>query len=448
MATTTQTTLAEPQQIPLTRLPLQPDQRDTEASVPPGGAPDDAVEAELDTPFSKLLVAGFSFFCAGVNDGTLGPLIPYMLSAFGIGTGDVAIIYGTTFAGWLFAAVTNPILTAHLTLGQLLGLGAILQLLAQCLRPWSPFPVFCITFFLQALGMAYQDSHSNTFVSGLKNVPHRWLSFIHACYALGTFVGPLAATGIANNTKSQYGAVQGWRMVYFGLVGIGLLNIAGVMLAFKDTFWSKLPGTGPQPGKKNKVALLEMGGLLKLKVVWLLSLFYFFELGGWFTASGWVVEFLTTARGGDLSNMGYVPAGYAGGMFLGRILLAEPTFRFGEQRMLLIYSAICVALQLVFWLQPNIIASATALSLMGFLFGPFFATGMSVASKLLPKNSQSAALGFVFVMAQAGGAIFPSITGVIATSAGVAVLQPIVLALIVAGGICWWMIPKIPNRNE
>lgn len=310
--------------------------------------------------------------------------------------------------------------------------------------------MFAITFFIQALGMAYQDSHSNTFVSGLKNVPHRWLGFIHACYALGTFTGPLMATGIANNVQGQYGTVQGWRMVYFIVMGLGALNIAGVLFAFRDTFWSRLPAgpVGASAGRKSKVALQELAGLFKLKVVWLISLFYFFELGGWFTAGGWVVEFLTTARGGDLSKMGYVPAGYFGGMFLGRILLAEPTFRFGEQRMLLVYSALCAALQLVFWLQPNIVASATALSLMGFLFGPFFATGMSVASKLFPKNSQAAALGFVFVMAQAGGAIFPSITGVIATSAGVAVLQPIVLALIVAGAICWWMIPKIPDRSE
>lgn len=362
--------------------------------------------------------------------------------------------YGTTFAGWLLAAVTNPILTAHLSLGHLLGLGAVFQLLAQCLRPWSPFPLFCMTFFLQALGMAYQDSHSNTFVSGLKNVPHRWLSFIHACYALGTFVGPLIATGIANNTREHYGAVEGWRIVYLALVGIGILNIAGVMFAFKDTFWSKFPMTqtssasGNHNSKKNKVAMQEMAGLLKLKVVWLLSLFYFFELGGWFTAGGWVVEYLSTTRGGELSKVGYVPAGYSGGMFLGRIILAEPTFRFGEQRMLLVYSVLCVALQLVFWLQPNIVASATALSLMGFLFGPFFATGMSVASKIFPKNSQATALGFVFVMAQAGGAIFPSITGAIAASAGVAVLQPIILALIVAGGVCWWMIPQIPARSE
>ena len=56
-------------------------------------------------------------------------------------------------------------------------------------------------------------------------------------------------------------------------------------------------------------------------------------------------------------------------------------------------------------------------------------------------------LGFIFVLAQAGAAIFPSVTGLIATRAGVAVLQPIVLALIVIGAICWYLVPKVPERD-
>jgi fucose permease len=243
--------------------------------------------------------------------------------------------------------------------------------------------------------MAFQDSYSNTFVSSIKNVPHRWLGFIHASYALGCFVGPLIATVIANSQNATQ--IEGWRRVYFVLIGIGVANVAGVMAAFKDTFWSKLRSSSTQDSggdqRKNRVAFRELRELLKLKAVWILSMFYFFQLGAGATAGGWVVEFLTTVRGGELSKMGYVPTGFAGGLFLGRLLLAEPTFRFGEQRMILVYGIICVGLQLVFWLQPNIIASATALSLMGFFFGPFFATGMSVASKVFPKNSQAAALG-------------------------------------------------------
>jgi fucose permease len=71
--------------------------------------------------------------------------------------------------------------------------------------------------------------------------------------------------------------------------------------------------------------------------------------------------------------------GSYGGTLLGRIFLAEPTFRLGERRMLLVYSAIIACLQLVFWLAPNIAANVVALSLMGFFGGPFFATVSSKA---------------------------------------------------------------------
>ncbi|KAI0201274.1 major facilitator superfamily domain-containing protein [Astrocystis sublimbata] len=405
----------------------------------------ETIHQEPPRPFVKLIVAGYSFFCAGISDGTLGPLIPYILRTFHIGTGEIAIIYATTFAGWLLAAITNPILTAQLTLGQLLFLGAVLQLIAQALRPWSPLAVFVVSFLFQSLGMAYQDAHSNTFVSNLHNVPHRWLSFIHACYALGTFIGPLIATAIANAPNSL--AIDGWRRVYFVLLGVSVLNVVGVMVAFRDTLYTRLQHARYEP-ERNRLALVAMGRLLKSKTLWLISMFYFFQLGATFTAGGWVVEFLTTVRGGKLSNVGYVPTGFYGGQLAGRLLLPEPTFRFGEQRMILLYSAICAALQLVFWLQPSIIGSAIALSFIGFFSGPFFATGMSIASKLFPRESRPAALGFIFVLAQAGGAIFPSITGLIATGAGVTVLQPIVLALFVVGGATWWLVPKVPRRDE
>jgi fucose permease len=89
-------------------------------------------------------------------------------------------------------------------------------------------------------------------------------------------------------------------------------------------------------------------------------------------AIGWVVQYLVDVRHGMLSKMGYVPSGFAGGTTLGRLLLAEPTHRFGEMRMLLLYSVLCLVMQLVFWLVPNIISSAVAFSFMGFFLGPFF----------------------------------------------------------------------------
>lgn len=41
----------------------------------------------------KIVVAGFSFFFAGTNDGSLGALTPYILRSYHVGTQYVALMY-------------------------------------------------------------------------------------------------------------------------------------------------------------------------------------------------------------------------------------------------------------------------------------------------------------------------------------------------------------------
>jgi hypothetical protein len=71
---------------------------------------------------------------------------------------------------------------------------------------------------------------------------------------------------------------------------------------------------------------------------------------------------------------------------------------------------------------------------MGFLLGPYFVAGISVRTKLLPGEIHAPALGLIFVVGQETGAFFSIITGAIATSTGVEVLQPILIGLIVVMG--------------
>jgi fucose permease len=73
---------------------------------------------------------------------------------------------------------------------------------------------------------------------------------------------------------------------------------------------------------------------------------------------------------------------------------------------------------------------------------------MSIASKAFEKRIQATAMGLIFVLAQAGGALFPWITGVLASQAGVKVMQPVLVGLIVAMGVSWAPIPKVPKRDD
>lgn len=341
--------------------------------------------------------------------------------------------------------MTNSYLVRYLQLGSIMTIGSLLQIIAHVLRFWTPpFGLYVFTFFLQAAGMSYNDTHANTYVAAIKGA-HRWLGFIHAMYALGCLVSPFIATAIAARINER------WPMFYLFLVGVGVVNTVAVLVAFRDSL-STIPRSaspdGTEGASRGKTASREMVKILKSRSVWLLALFYFFMLGTAITAGGWVVEYLVSARNGRLPEVGYVSAGLWGGIFLGRVLLAEPTHRFGERRMVMLYCFLILALQLIFWLVPNIISSAVAICLLGFFFGPLFATGMSIASKLFDRDIQATAIGFVFMLAQAGGALFPALTGVIASKAGLEVMQPIVVGLIVASGIAWALVPKVSKRDD
>ncbi|KAI8657040.1 MFS domain-containing protein [Fusarium sp. Ph1] len=398
----------------------------------------------------RIMSVAFSFFVAGVNDGSIGALVPHVIRDYKVTTAIVSAVYGANFMGWFLAAFSNTHLCQVLDLGAMLALGAGLQVLSHALRAWRPpFALFTITFMLASLGQAYQDTHGNTFVAGVKG-SHRWLAFIHAMYMAGCLVGPFVATGVASA-----GSVSRWYLFYIFPLGIGVLNLVLVSFAFWDTMGikRKQPVTertleaDETPASRSEDAFLLMKEALRTKSVWLISLFFFFFLGATLTASGWIVEYLVAVRDGDINQMGFVPAGFSGGSLLGRLFLAEPTHRFGVRRMIFGFTIISIGLQVLFWLVPNIIAASIAISLLGFFMGPYFATGISVGSKLFAPRIRSTALSFVFVFAQLGGCLFPIITGLVAASAGVAVLQPVLCGLLTATAVTWLFVP-MPKEGD
>ena len=184
---------------------------------------------------------------------------------------------------------------------------------------------------------------------------------------------------------------------------------------------------------------------------------------------GWVVEFLISVHGGVPSQVGYVASGFWGGLTIGRIVLAEPVNRLGERLLVMFLIAAALAMQLIYWFVPSVIANAVVVSLLGFFIAPFFPVGISVLTKLLPKELHVASIGrrtfpgvfnmilyllyftiqgFTSTFGQAGSAAFPFLTGAIASKAGVQVLQPIMVGLLGSMFILWALVPKVQRRTE
>lgn len=134
-------------------------------------------------------------------------------------------------------------------------------------------------------------------------------------------------------------------------------------------------------------------------------------------------------------------------MALGRATLGFLTERFGERLCVTVYLALCLALQLIFWLVPKFIVSAVAVALLGFFIGPMFPGGVMMTAKLLPKHIHVSAIGFAMAIGGTGGTVFPFVIGAIASSKGVKVLQPIILALLVVLLGLWLSFPRLKKRE-
>lgn len=106
---------------------------------------------------TRIAAAAFCFLVAGVNDGSLGALVPYLLRSYGLSSSAVGLIWGLSFVGWLLAALTGSWMRSATGLGGALVAGAAAQLLAHLLRFW----VHTSTFTSTSIPHTYTKNYSS-----------------------------------------------------------------------------------------------------------------------------------------------------------------------------------------------------------------------------------------------------------------------------------------------
>ena len=118
----------------------------------------------------RLLSCVIAFLTVGINDGSLGPLLPYLLRYYALPTSSASFLYLSAFMGWFVAALTSNHVNTFLGTPGSLFVGSILQNIAQALRGWAPpFVCFAVSFGVASLGQAFQDASANTYVASVGN---------------------------------------------------------------------------------------------------------------------------------------------------------------------------------------------------------------------------------------------------------------------------------------
>ncbi|KAF9820179.1 hypothetical protein IEO21_01612 [Rhodonia placenta] len=377
----------------------------------------------------------YSYLLEGWNDGSLGPLLPRIQRQYKIGFDIVSLLFVFSTVGFIGGAMSNVYLNQRLGFGKLVRIGALFQLGGYAfISPGGPFPTICAGVGLAGFGIAMQMAQANGFVGSLKENTRVKFGILHASYGLGAFVSPLVAT--------HFSTASHWSFHYVIAGGIAVSNVVLLTAVFRLRRQDDvLAEAGQTAGEANTSTENVYHQILRLKEVHLLSIFCLIYVGIEVTLGGWIVTFIVDKRGGG-ATAGYISSGFFGGLMLGRLILMWLNQKIGERRAIMLYGVIAIGLEVTVWVVPSLLENAIAVSFVGLLFGPMYPIMMNHSTSILPKWLLTGAVGYIAGIGQAGSAVLPLVTGLLASKFGIGSLQPLVVSMMSTMIVLWALVPK------
>ncbi|KAJ5587842.1 uncharacterized protein N7459_003607 [Penicillium hispanicum] len=418
-------------------------QRDTLAGAEADVAPSHAVNVatrwnESKTTTWKLSATLWCAFVMGANDAAYGALIPYLELYYHESYTVISLVFLSPFVGYVVSAVLSNVIHQHFGRRGIAIIGPACHLVAfTVISIHPPFPVLVVIYILVGLGSGIQNAAWNVWIGNMAN-SNEVLGFFHGFFGVGATISPLVATTLI--TKAGWP----WYSFYHLLTGAAALEL----LYAASAFWNE---SGPKYRRENPITPGEGGPFsrtrvsLTYKVTWICAAFLFLYGGVEVAIGGWVVVFMTNVRHGNAFASGMTETGFWLGITAGRFVLGFVSPRVGEKLSIALYIVSAIALELIFWLVPQFVVSAVAVSLVGFFMGTIFPGVVVVATRLLPKDLHVAAIGFAAALSMGGAAVFPFMIGAIAQAKGVTVLQPILLAMLAVALGIWGTLMRAPS---
>ncbi|KAG0699326.1 MFS general substrate transporter [Suillus ampliporus] len=338
-----------------------------------------------------------SMYVAGWNDGSTGPLLPRIQTVYGLNFAVVSLVF-------VFACV-------HFVLG----------------------------YAINGFGMALQDAQSNGFVASLKDNPETKMGILHAVRA-GALSSPLVAT--------QFAQLPHWSFHYLCSLGVAFINTVSLIAVFGlKTQDECLAQSGQPTGEKGTSESSQFSQIFRLKEVHLLAFFILVYVGVEVTVGGWMVTYIIDVRGGGPSS-GYISSGFFGGLMIGRVGLLWVNKKVGERRVLFIYAVLAIGLELIVWLVPSLIGGGVAISIIGIILGPMYPIAMNHTVRILPGWLVTGSIGWIAGFGQAGSALLPFLTGMIASKTGIKSLQPLLVSMMAFMIVLWALVPRTARKSE
>ncbi|RPD75475.1 MFS general substrate transporter [Lentinus tigrinus ALCF2SS1-7] len=402
------------------------------SELPPISAKERAVQKRKG--MMHFLAICWMVFVMGWCDGTTGPMLPRLQAHYHIGFTIVSLIFVMSACGFFLGAMTNVYLTDKFGFGKVLVLGALCQTVAFIIiSPAGPFPIMCCAFVLSGFGLSLQHAHANGFVAAL-NSPTK-MGFMHGSYGFGALVAPLVSTQFAKSDAH-------WSYHYIVSIALYLSVVTSSSLVFRGRRQEVILEESGERGTDNEAANTnKYKQILGLKEVHIIATFALIYVGLEVTMGGWSVTYILEERHGS-SNSGYIASGFFGGLMLGRVSLMWLNKLLGNRLALFLYALTAIGLEITVWLVPSLIENAIAVSFVGLVLGPMYPILMLHSTTILPRWLLTGCMGYIASVGQAGSAMLPFLTGLLASKFGIASLQPFIVSMISTLIVIWAVIPR------
>lgn len=362
-----------------------------------------------------------SFISIGLPDGMLGVAWPAIRLQMDQPLAAVGAITMTMTA----CSAASSLMAAAIV--QRLGTGAVVAgsctLTALGLLGFSLAPSFGWLVLLAVplgLGAGAVDASLNHFVSA--HYSSRHMNWLHGFWGVGATTGPLVM-GMA--LASAGGWAAGARSIGLMQLTLALVLFATVSLWSQETARAPTDARPPEPARAHPAP--------PALATWLAPLCFLFYVSAEMGTGLWAASILVSDRGLTAAGAGFWVSLYFGAITAGRFAVGLVANRIGNRRLVRLGIGLAMAGAFLFaWPALFGELSRLGLVLMGLGCAPIFPSLMHETARRFPPETLRRLIGRQMTCAYIGSSVVPAAFGVLAASAGLGTVMPVVIALFLA----------------
>jgi fucose permease len=380
-------------------------------------------KSKTPSKLSLILLAYAAFIALGMPDGLLGIAWPSVRADFGIPLDALGMLLFASVAGYMTSSFLSGALIARLGVGNLLAISCALT--GSALVGFTLVPAWWMMVLLgvfSGLGAGAIDAGLNTYVAA--HFGEGLMQWLHASYGIGVTIGPIIMTlGLTN--------LDSWRVGYLIVGGFQFLMAFAFTLTLS---WWNSPEEPAESKREKRLTEYKtpLSQTIRRPQVWLSILLFFLYVGAEVALGAWVYTLLTESRGVPVSLAGFWAGSYWATFTIGRILAGLYAKRIGIN--MLVQGGIALALlgSILLWWNPFQLANLLAIGLIGLAVAPVFPAMMSGTSQRVGARFAANTIGMQMAATGLGGALIPSVIGVLARRSSLEIIPVCLILLFLA----------------